>query len=846
MLLKPSTFLSVPLLFVSTSALAQSVAAPYTSGIRYDIAGRVTGTISASPSGTQGPFLATRNSYDGSGNLSTVEAGQLASWQGESIAPASWASFTPDRTTSYSYDSYGRKTREQLYAGTISAGQVTAVTQYSYDLYGRVVCTAVRMDPSQWGGQPDACVPQTTGPNGADRITKTSYDYLGDVTLIERAVGTPLQQNYETYTWDTTRGGAGKPATMADANGNLTSYTYSGTGLNLLTQWSFPSATTVGQSSSIDYEAYAYDANGNRTSLRKRDSVTITYLYDALNRVTQKSVPASASGAAGYSVFYDYDLGGRPLYARFGSASGAGITNAYDGFGQLASTSTNMDGTARPLPYQYDANGNVTQIGTAATGYIGHAYDALDRMTSVIATGSVTATIAYDAAGRRQSVASISGATVATAGYSYDAVGRLQGLSQDLAGTSGDQSYGFAYNPAGQIVTRTSANDAYASNSAYNVARGYGVNGLNQYTVAGTASFAYDANGNLTSDGTNSYVYDAENRLVSRSGGVTLAYDPNGRLWQVSGPSGITRFVYDGDRLSQEYDGAGTLLRAYMHGPGADEPLVWYEMATGAKRFFHADHQGSIVAVSDVAGNPLAINGYDAWGIPNATNQGRFGYTGQVWLPELGMWYYKARIYSPTLGRFLQTDPIGYKDQANLYAYVGNDPLNKTDSTGLAEREQIRWIIAIHVAEGGTGSSAALNTGHAWITITNAKGETQTRGLWPDYYGGQNGPGHDIRTNLEFDKQHWESVSRSMEVDPSRMKRLAHYLLSDQTYSDYSNNCTDFAATAWRLGTGEDLDHTNAIGVSIPAILGAAVEKQNEDHPVKPVEPEKPKKGPRQ
>ena len=99
-------------------------------------------------------------------------------------------------------------------------------------------------------------------------------------------------------------------------------------------------------------------------------------------------------------------------------------------------------------------------------------------------------------------------------------------------------------------------------------------------------------NGNLTSDGSTTFIYDVENRLVSASGGRTasLRYDPLGRLYEVSGSTGTTRFLYDGSALVAEYATNGTMLRRYMWGPNTDEPIMWDEgsaMDCSGSKFLH-------------------------------------------------------------------------------------------------------------------------------------------------------------------------------------------------------------------------------------------------------------------
>ena len=167
---------------------------------------------------------------------------------------------------------------------------------------------------------------------------------------------------------------------------------------------------------------------------------------------------------------------------------------------------------------------------------------------------------------------------------------------------------------------------------------------------------------------TASFKYDALNRKIEKT--------VNGRTIQ---------YLYDNLDIVQETE-SGVVTVNYIRSLNIDEPLARV-LSDGTIRYYQADALGSVIALTDDLGNIKTQYNYSPFGeteISGEISDNPFQYTGRE-NDGTGLYYYRARYYSPRLKRFVSEDPIGFAGGINMFVYVGNSPINKIDPFGLYE-----------------------------------------------------------------------------------------------------------------------------------------------------------------
>lgn len=636
--------------------------------------------------------------------------------------------------TSMTYDLLGRVTSTTAYDNTVSnvtyagltttftnaksqtrievkntQGQLASVTDayskkltYTYDPFGNLIKTT----------------------DALNNVTTITYDKRG------RKIGMDdPDQGVWSYQYDT----LGQLKRQRDAKNQVVTFAYDK--LGRMTQRNEPDLVSTWAYDTCDANLNpAGKCKGKVVKESSDNGYTRTYLYDSYGRITAEKDNVDTA----YYVSKSYDTYGRVSNIVYPNS--LQITNSYSSTGHLNKVSNTQTGTAYWQAGSTDAEGRINQFTYGNNVTTTNTYDQMGRITQINAgTSSATTSVSnqsfvYDSIGNLTQ--RYDGATNLNEAFGYDNLNRLTSTSAQ-AGSGPLTQVTLTYNEIGNILTKSDVGTyTYASLKANGSARPHAVNKIVMNDGVTTyASYTYDANGNMltsldsaskgrtitwnswnmpnsvvgnkvattntslpsstpvgTTSSTFSVVYNsAHERIKETLANGTVVYNISPRV-----DTGIhveKRIKTDGtvQTVASLYAGGmpfGTVTTVQPPNNGTQ---------TTYTRYFHGDHLGSIVAITNEAGTVTERRSYDAWGKRRNTNgtpmtsafvtpDERHGFTGHEEWDEVGLIHMNGRMYDPTTGRFLSADPtIQYADDMqnyNRYSYINNNPLSATDMSG--------------------------------------------------------------------------------------------------------------------------------------------------------------------
>mgnify|MGYP001604412431 CR=1 FL=1 len=407
----------------------------------------------------------------------------------------------------------------------------------------------------------------------------------------------------------------------------------------------------------------------------------------------------------------EYDLTGAMTGIEVDEGKNASVDSrrelSYDPLGRLASETIIFDSGSPSFTtsYGYDRVGNRTSI-TWSDGYTArYVYDDISRLVQVCEDSDgngtcerVLSRYAYDDLGRPIS-ARFGDNQSSSIYYSFEDDGDLAALRHDFGGTIRD--FAHSYNANGELTASYASDGSWLWSATGSRTVNYDVanerNELLGWTESSTHTSAfYDANGNYSGNGVNSFAsHNSSNQMTgyTAASGATAnyIYGPMGRRIETTLAGVRTRYAHVGDMEIAEYaliSGTWKIKTRYIPGAGVDQRVAMITVntsngATIAREYYHSNRLGSVIAMAAENGSVTANYVYTPYGVEDYGSSGNpFRYTGRRYDAAIDLYYYRARYYDAQLGRFLETDPVLYADQMNLYAYVGNSPLNGTDPTG--------------------------------------------------------------------------------------------------------------------------------------------------------------------